>query len=103
MGQNEQLYVFSDLIALQKGIIHPKIFDASKIDAPASINIALASMTKEDARRCKRKFRKLAKKAINKKIFVDAQPHEKRRAVLNKIHNETLAIIHMLDNKRLDE
>lgn len=97
MSQNEQLDVFSDLIALQKGIIHPTIFTTLVCDAPKSIDAALASMTKEDARICTRKFRKLAKKAINKKTFSYASSYQKRKAVLNNIYIEAYKIISKLD------
>jgi hypothetical protein len=55
----EQIGIFSDLIALQIGVIHPTIAEASKDDRPGSIDEALASMSKEESRACRRKFRKL--------------------------------------------
>lgn len=58
----EQIDIFSDLIALQLGVIHPTVACASKEDRPGSIDEALASMSKEDSRSCRRKFRKLFRK-----------------------------------------
>jgi len=58
----EQIDIFSDLIALQLGIIHPTIACASKEDRPGSIDEALASMSNDDSRACRRKFRKLFRK-----------------------------------------
>jgi hypothetical protein len=57
----EQIDIFSDLIALQIGVIHPTIAGASKDDRPGSIDEALASMSKEESRTCRRKFRKLVR------------------------------------------
>lgn len=57
----EQIDIFSDLIALQRGIIHPTLSTASKEDRPGSIDEALASMSKEESRTCRRKFRKLVR------------------------------------------
>jgi len=58
----EQIDIFSDLIALQIGIIHPTIAGASKEDRPGSIDEALASMSREESRACRRKFRKLVRR-----------------------------------------
>ncbi len=58
----EQIDIFSDLIALQVGVIHPTIAEASKEDRPGSIDEALASMSKEESRACRRKFRKLVRR-----------------------------------------
>jgi hypothetical protein len=58
----EQIDIFSDLIALQLGVIHPTVACASKEDRPGSIDEALASMSNDDSRACRRKFRKLFRK-----------------------------------------
>lgn len=58
----EQIDIFSDLIALQLGVIHPRVACASKDDRPGSIDEALASMSVSEARACRRKFRKLFRK-----------------------------------------
>ena len=58
-----QVDIFSDLIALDLGIIHPTVAVASKDERPGSINEALASMTAEESRKCRRKFRKLVRQS----------------------------------------
>jgi hypothetical protein len=81
MSQNTQIDVFSDLIALQVGIIHPKISRALKSDDPLSIDKALASMSVDDARACKRNFRKLLRKASTKNSRLNWMPVKKRQVV----------------------
>jgi hypothetical protein len=61
-----QIDIFSDLIALQLGIVHPTISSASKEERPRSIDEALASMSDDEARACKRKFRKLLRSCKKK-------------------------------------
>ncbi len=58
----DQIDIFSDLIALQLGIIHPTVSCANKDDRPGSIDEALASMSDSESRECRRKFRKLFRK-----------------------------------------
>ena len=61
-----QIDIFSDLIALQLGVVHPTITGASKEERPRSIDEALASMSDDEARACKRKFRKLLRSCKKK-------------------------------------
>lgn len=56
-----QIDIFSDIIALDLGIIHPTVACAWKDERPRSIDEALSTMTPEDARKCRRKFRKIAR------------------------------------------
>ena len=72
-----QINVFSDLIALQLGIIHPTIAEARASDIPKSIDLALESLTCEESRICRRKFRKISRSG-NRKVFRSA--HHKRKA-----------------------
>jgi len=94
MSQNTQVDVFSDLIALQIGIIHPKIFKARMCDDPRSIDNALASMTVQEAKVCKRKFRKLFKKSSKVRFWT---PIKKRRIVDAKIRLKAYQMIKDLD------
>ena len=94
MSQNTQVDVFSDLIALQIGIIHPKIFKARMCDNPLSIDNALASMTVQEARVCKRKFRKLFRKSSKARFWT---PVKKRRIVDAKIRRKAHQMIKDLD------
>jgi siroheme synthase (precorrin-2 oxidase/ferrochelatase) len=55
----KQIDIFSDLIALQLGVVHPTIACAGREERPKSIDEALASMTASESRTCRRKFRKL--------------------------------------------
>ena len=85
MSQNTQIDVFSDLIALQVGIIHPKISLALKSDNPLSIDSALASMPADEARAYKRKFRKLLRKASTKNARLSMTLVKKRQVVNTQI------------------
>lgn len=97
MSQNTQIDVFSDLIALQIGIIHPKISNALKCDDPQSIDNALASMTAKESRTCKRKFRKLLRKSSSKRACSVWTPTKKRRIVDAKIRRKACQTIEGLD------
>jgi len=87
-----QAYVktLESLIALQKGIIPAQVVRFLEADRKNSIDEALASMSPEESRACRRKYRKLRRKILrNKKremskadiasqIFVDirAEAHD---------------------------
>jgi len=101
MSQNTQVDVFSDLIALQIGIIHPKISLALKSNSPLSIDSALASMSVDEARACKRNFRKLLRKASTKKSRLNWTPAKKRQVVNAQITIKAYEMIKRL--KKNDE
>ena len=75
-----QIDIFSDLIALQLGIVHPTIASASKEERPRSIDEALASMSDDEARTCKRKFRKLLRKRKGKSTTANRWSLKRNRA-----------------------
>lgn len=81
----KQIDIFSDLIALQLGVIHPTIAAASKDDHPGSINDALASMTADESRRCRRKFRKLVRQR--------SRPEFRKRWSSRRKRSEALMVI----------
>lgn len=83
----KQIDIFSDLIALQLGIIHPTIAAASKDDRPGSINDALSSMTDEESRRCRRKFRKIVRQRSKPEFRKRWSSRRKRSEVLMEIRN----------------
>lgn len=59
--------VFENHIALQKGIIPSQVVKFTEFNnQEPTIDNALASMSKDDARKCKRKFRKLRRKMMKK-------------------------------------
>jgi hypothetical protein len=80
-----QINIFSDLIALQLGIIHPTIAEAMASNIPKSIDSALESLTCEESRICRRKFRKISRSG-NRKVFRNA--HHKRNVVMNIIRSK---------------
>lgn len=77
-----QIDIFSDLIALDLGIIHPTIARAELSDIPRSIDSALASMTPEESRRCRRKFRKVLRRCSGSPSKAKWGPGRKRTAVM---------------------
>jgi hypothetical protein len=80
MSQNE-LDVFCDLIALDHGIVHPTISKRSPTEQAHSIDEALASLTPEEARKCKRKFRKVLRKTSSKEKILMMSSRQKRNKV----------------------
>ena len=74
-----QIDIFSDLIALQLGIVHPTVATASKEERPRSIDEALASMSDNEARTCKRKFRKILRKCKSKSKHSDRWNSRRKR------------------------
>jgi hypothetical protein len=89
----EQIDIFSDLIALQLGIIHPKIAEASKSDHPGSIDEALASMSEREARACRRKFRKILRKRSRRKSSSLWSSRRKRTEVMIEIRGMAWAMV----------
>ena len=81
----KQIDIFSDLVALQLGIIHPTIAAASKEDHPGSINDALESMTADESRRCRRKFRKLVRQR--------SRPEFRKRWSARRKRSEVMMVI----------
>ena len=81
----KQIDIFSDLVALQLGIIHPTIAAASKEDHPGSINDALTSMTTEESRACRRKFRKLMRQR--------SRPEFRKRWSARRKRSEVMMVI----------
>lgn len=59
--------LFENHIALQKGIIPSQVVKFTEFNnKEPTIDNALASMSDEDARKCKRKFRKLRRRTMKK-------------------------------------
>jgi hypothetical protein len=81
----KQIDLFSDLVALQLGIIHPTISNASKSDRPGSINEAFESMTEDEVRSCKRKFRKVLRNSRFGSSSKRMSPKRKRLAVMMEV------------------
>jgi|688.fasta_scaffold895855_2 hypothetical protein len=83
----QQIDIFSDLIALDLGIIHPTIAAASKDERPGSINEALASMTDSESRRCRRKFRKLVRQHSRPEFRKRWSSRRKRSEVMMQLRS----------------
>ena len=83
----KQIDIFSDLIALQLGIIHPTIAAASKDDRPGSIDDALSSMTADESRRCRRKFRKIVRQRSKAEFRKRWSSRRKRSEVFMEIRS----------------
>jgi len=98
-----QIEIFSDLIALQLGIVHPTISTASKEERPRSIDEALTSLSDEESRICKRKFRKLLRSCKRKSKFSGCWSARKGRTeVLLKIRGQAWSVIRSADNQQPD-
>ncbi len=91
----EQIDIFSDLIALQIGIIHPTIADASKDDRPGSIDEALASMSKEESRACRRKFRKLVRQRSRPEFRKRWSSRRKRSEAMLELRSRAWSMVDM--------
>ena len=60
--------MFENHIALQKGIIPAQVVKFTELNNEIpTIDNALASMTPEDAKKCRRKFRKLRRKMMKRR------------------------------------
>ena len=96
-----QIEIFSDLIALQLGIVHPTIASASKEERPRSIDEALDSMSDEEARTCKRKFRKILRACKSKSKYSDLWNSRRRRSeVLLTIRGRAWDVVQSASNNQ---
>jgi len=84
----KQIEIFSDLIALEKGIIHPTIALANVNDMPSSIDQALSCMSPEDSRKARRKFRKILRDAAPAKVLKRKTARQKRSIVMMHIRTK---------------
>ena len=85
MSAYKQIDIFSDMIALDLGIIHPTIAGAFRDEKPRSIDEALASMTKDESRACRRKFRKILRRIFSKKRIDRLSNRSKRGHVMMEV------------------
>jgi len=76
-----QIDLMTDLLCLQKGIIH---YSVCTSEEKGSIDSALSTLSEEDARRAKRKFRKIAR---SKNHVSYSSPSMKRSAVMESMRN----------------
>lgn len=76
-----QIDLMTDLICLQRGIIH---YSVSISEEKGSIDAALSTLSDDDARKAKRKFRKLVRSKTN--VFRNS-PGRKRSAVMESMRN----------------
>ena len=98
-----QIEIFSDLIALQLGIVHPTIAAVSKEERPRSIDEALASLSAEESRACKRKFRKLLRSCKRKsKLSGRWSARRGRTEVFLKIRGWAWDVVQSADNQQPD-
>lgn len=99
----QQIDIFSDLIALDLGIIHPTIANVSKDERPGSINEALSSMTVDESRRCRRKFRKLVRQHSRSEFRKRWSSRRKRSEVMMQIRNMAWDVVSNQDLRDNDE
>lgn len=76
-----QIDLMTDLVCLQKGIIH---YSVSISEEKGSIDTALSTLSEDDARKAKRKFRKLVRSKTNVSLN---SPGRKRSAVMESMRN----------------
>lgn len=74
-----QIDLMTDLVCLQKGIIH---YSVCTSEERGSINTALATLSEEDSRKARRKFRKIVKSKTN---VSRNSPGRKRSAVMERM------------------
>lgn len=99
----KQIDIFSDLIALGVGIVHPAVTHATAEECPRSIDEALASLSVKESRACKRKFRKLLRSCKRKSKFSGRWSARRGRAeVLLKIRGQAWNVIQSADNQQPD-
>ena len=99
----KQIEIFSDLIALQLGIVHPTVATALKEERPKSIDEALASLSAGESRACKRKFRKLLRSCKRKSKFSDRwNARRGRYEVLVKIRGQAWDVVMSSGNQHPD-
>lgn len=99
----QQIDIFSDLIALDLGIIHPTIANASRDERPGSLNEAFASMTADEARRCRRKFRKLVRQHSRPEFRKRWSSRRKRSEVMLHLRNMAWDAVKNQDIRDNDE
>jgi hypothetical protein len=99
-----QIDIFSDLIALDLGIVHPTIALAARQDRPKSIDEALSSMTSKESRRTRRKFRKLVRN-IHKQKLNKTSIRRRRVDVMLAIRRQAWSMVksHSADSGDNDE
>lgn len=102
MSQSE-LDVFSDMIALQHGIIHPTVSRMRSTECERSIDAALMSMSAEEARDCRRKFRKLLRKCNSRKSLQRMGSWQKRISVNLHIQAQAWSLIRDINPVDNDE
>jgi len=96
----KEIDIFSDLIALRLGIIHPTIACASKDERPGGIDESLASMTAEESRCCRRKFRKLMRSRGRPESRQRWTPRRKRSEAMLEVR---LRAWNMIDNQQISD
>lgn len=96
----KEIDIFSDLIALDLGIIHPTIVVAGKDERPGSIDEALTSMTAEESLRCRRKFRKLMRKCGRPESRKKWTPRRRRSEVMMHVRAKAWG---MLDRQGISD
>ena len=101
MGSYTQIDVFSDIIALDLGIVHPTIAVAPRNEMPKSIDEALKSMTKDESLRCRRKFRKILRGISSKKRILRMSRASKRREVMMEMRNRAWNVVASKHNYEL--
>jgi len=93
-----QIDVFGDIIALDLGIIHPTVANAALHERPKGIDEALKSMTKDESLRCRRKFRKILKSLVNKKMVRRLSNLSKRHLVMMEIRQRAWHLVNKSNN-----
>lgn len=99
----EQIDIFSDLIALRLGIIHPTLAEASKNDRPGSIDEALASMSAGESRTCRRKFRKLFRQRSRAELRKRWSSRRKRSEAMLELRSRAWNMMDKRDPQDNDE
>lgn len=99
----QEINVFSDLIALEKGIIHPTIALAMRDDRPHSIDESLASMTTEESRKTRRKFRKMLRSSTPGHVIKKMSKKQKRTWVMMSIRSQAWDLTRPFNNYILSD
>lgn len=98
-----RINVFSDLVALEKGIIHPTIALANREERPQSIDEALASMTPEESRKTRRKFRKMLRDTLPPSSLKNKSKKGRRSAVMMRIRTLAWDLTRLPDSYELSD
>jgi len=101
MSAYNQIDIFSDIIALDLGIIHPTIACAFRDEKPKSIDEALESMTKDESRRCRRKFRKILRDILSEKRIRRLSNRSKRGHVMMEVRQRAWTQVSEKHNYKL--